>query len=48
MAKDEQIAFRVDAKTKEALLEAAEEDGRTMSSLAAKIIIDWLKKRKPK
>lgn len=43
MAKDERIAVRVDTATKTALARAAEKDERTMSSLAGKIITDWLR-----
>jgi hypothetical protein len=43
--KDEQIAFRVDAATKAALLKAAMEDNRALSSLMGLIVARWLKER---
>jgi hypothetical protein len=40
------LAVRVPAVAKAALDKAAREDARTTSSLVAKIVLDWLAKRK--
>ena len=42
-AKGGSLAFRIDDEEKEALSAAAEADGRTISSLARKIVADWLR-----
>lgn len=46
MAKDDRIAVRLDSKTKAALLKAATQDRRSLSSMVEKIITDWLKGRR--
>jgi uncharacterized protein (DUF1778 family) len=43
MAKEDRIAVRLDAQTKMALLKAAADDKRTLSSMVAKILADWIK-----
>lgn len=45
MAKDTNLAIRLDSETKEALARAADEDGRSLSSLVAKILKDWLRRQ---
>lgn len=45
MAKDERIAVRLDAAAKAALVRAAQEDSRSLSSMVEKIIADWMKAR---
>jgi len=45
MAKDERIAVRLDAQTKEALAKAAEKDGRSISSMVERIVSEWLKRQ---
>jgi hypothetical protein len=37
------LPVRVEARQKAALVRAAEEDGRSLSSLVQKILADWLK-----
>jgi hypothetical protein len=43
MARDAVLILRAPVETKEALRRAAESDARTMSSLALKILSDWLR-----
>jgi len=43
MAKEKQIAVRLDAETKAALEKAAAEDIRSVSSMVEKIVVEWLK-----
>lgn len=40
------LGFRVDPEMKAALRKAAKDDARSVSSLAQKIITEWLKERK--
>lgn len=47
MAKDERIAVRLSAVTKDRLTKAATADKRTLSSLLEKIIDDWLRTAAP-
>jgi uncharacterized protein (DUF1778 family) len=45
MPKTESITFRVDAETKEAIENAAREDGRAVSNLLDRIVSEWLRRR---
>lgn len=43
MAKTTPLGVRLDEDVRKALSKAAKDDGRSLSSLIAKIIADWLK-----
>jgi len=43
MPKTSSIAIRMDPEIREALKRAAEADGRSLSSMLAKIVADWIK-----
>lgn len=42
MSKDELLSVRISNDLKQALTKAAQEDGRSMSNLAEKILREWL------
>ena len=44
MAKTGHVGIRLEPEERDALERAAAADGRTMSSLARKIIVEWLRK----